>query len=280
MRAGISILLLGVTGVALLGCGPKKSAQPAAPVVGWHTEEGWKGSCYAPPDFSTMGAGDRRVKRTDAFTAVMSQWKGERGDGVSFDERLIADVETILLGYPEKMESVVAANHDQCMRAMKTGDTGTWASWLREQPEKLTKGECLRPLDVTMYDYLSLGGGWQFRAGVCEGDGVEITASEMDKYRVRDGGPWVNAVGEEGNQATGSDYPCTIEGCFVGTLIMRFRGDSGTEIIQPVGLRRVFRPPEHGTIEVMVNDLTPFDNVFQVNRGVQDRTAITYTPVD
>jgi hypothetical protein len=266
----------------ILACGAKKKPPAVvAPPLGWHQEEGWSGSCYFPPDFANMGNTDRRMIRQQALTEVMSQWRGERNDGVSVDHATVESVETVLLGLPEKIEQVAIKNLELCRAAMSGGDKAAWTSWVTNLPRKLMEGECRHPHDDTLYNYMDLGIGWQFAIDVCDEDIIEIVASEMDEYRVDDGGPWINASGDAAKSTSGlADYPCNLEGCLAGQLVLRFRGESGVTIIKPVGLRLVFEPPEHGAIDVTFNDPTPFNNEFRVVRGIQHRTGVTYTSLD
>lgn len=276
-----SIAIAGVAGLVLGGC-PKKgpSAEElaaAAPKVGWEKQEGWLSECWFPPDFESLGIADKRMERNNSLDAMMEQWRGDRGDGVEFDPVAIENVETVLLGRPEKIETVAAENLGFCQQAMAGRGMGGWEEWLVQLPRKLTEGECRRPLDDTMFWYLELENGWQFNQSICDDDVVTITASSNDYYKVSADGPWINADGDR-SQPTAGDYPCNVEGCFLGQLVMRFRGDSGVEIVKPVGVELRFDPPEHGSIEIMVNDKDLYDNEWKVERGVQHRTQITYAP--
>ena len=99
-------------------CGPKKEVAPAPPPVGWHAEEGWKGQCYFPPDFdeleSTGGISARKMARQKALEEQLTQWRGQRQDGVEFVSSLADDVETVLLGRPEQIEAVSRKNLELC----------------------------------------------------------------------------------------------------------------------------------------------------------------------
>lgn len=269
-----------ILALALVASCKKKAPEPVGPIVGWHTDEGAMGACYHPPDFSEMGMGDLRQARSEALSAMMTQWTGQRDDGISFDETVATGVETVLLGYPEKVDGVVLTNLQHCKTAMAGGGTSAWDAWLRSLPGKLTAGECLHPLDLALNWYVDIGMGWQGYADVCEGEPVEITASSMDYYRVDDKGPWINAAGDPDKPASGADYLCTLEGCLAGQLVLRFRGASGAEVITPIGLGTVFTPPEHGIIEFSINDTSYFNNVWKTERGVQHRTSVIYAPVD
>jgi len=279
-RIGMLAFGLGLSSL-MVGCGgKKKSPENAAPQVGWVQEEGWMGSCWVAPDFSGMGMGERRIARSETMDAIMGQWRGDRGDGVSFDERTITNVETQLLRFPDKIEKAAAGNLEQCRKAMAGGGTGAWSSWLETLPRQLLAGECTTPLDVVMYNYIELGTAWQFPAGVCEGDPIKITASRNDYFKISDDGPWINADGDPALPAAGGDYLCTTEGCFAGQLVLRWRGTDGAEIIRPLGTSLVFTPPGHGTIEIAINDTTLYDNEWKVERGVKHRTQITYEPAE
>lgn len=274
-----SMVAMGLVGAVAVACGPKKSAEPAAPLVGWHADEGDLGACYHPPDYDSLGRTDRRMMRIEALEAMMGQWAGERDDGVSFDETFITDIETILLRMPDKIEQLSVENLQHCKTAMSGKGMDDWKQWMQRLPRTLTAGECMRPLGDTMFYYYDLGLDWQFEASVCDDNVVRITASAIDEYKVDDDGPWINADGDPDKPATG-DYPCNIEGCQVGQLVMRFRGDSGVSFVRPVGTELVFDPPEHGVIEVRVNDTTPYNNEYRVKSGVQHRITVTYAPVD
>ena len=83
-----------------------------------------------------------------------------------FDEGVIDDVETVLLGRPEKIEAFVADNLTQCL----AGNAGAWSQWAKGLKSALTAGECNHPLDYTMFDYLDIGTGWQRPLKICKGD--------------------------------------------------------------------------------------------------------------
>lgn len=257
---------------------PKKDVEPPRPTVGWYQQAGWPAACYFPPAFGELGVGDRRMARDNARDALMEQWKGARGDFL-LDATLVENLETVMLGSPEKVEVAAIENYDECSKAWTSGDTTAWKAWAEALPSRLLKGVCRRPLDDTLFYYLDVGAGWQFAASVCDDDRVEISATSADYYRVDDKGPWVNAEGDTSKPATGSEYPCNTEGCYAGTLLLRFRGESGAVIIKPLGLHMIFDPPEHGTIDIAINDTTYFNNIFKTESNIQHRTGVTYEPV-
>ena len=267
MRLGIIL-----ASVFLVGC--MKAPVEVAPLVGWHTQEGWIGECYYPPNFDELGTGDRRQARQDTLEAMYKQWSSE---SMGFDADLVENAETVLLGEPNEIEAVSQTNLKNCMTAMSGGGTSGWTAWLRALPAKLTEGECKnRPLKYTLYDYLDIGGKWQIPAGVCEGDVIKISGSQSDFYKVTDKGDWINVTGVEGEHTTTTDYPCNIEGCLLGQLIMRFTDENGISVVLPVGAERIWTAPSHGEIQVMINDYEFFDNVYKVQSGITHHTSITY----
>jgi hypothetical protein len=266
--------------VAALGCGDKNVA-PAPPPVGWHQEEGWTAACYYPPDWGKMADTDRMMARGKALDGIMEQWSGKRADGVSFDENMLENVETVLLGRPEKIEAVVQENLNNCKQTMGAGaGTTGWEDWVRSLPGKLTAGECLSPLDYTMFDYLDIGTGWQRPLPICKGDRVRISGTVADKYRISDKGPWITVEGDTGAPATGGSLPCNIEGCLMGQLVARFVSEDGIESVFPVGSEKVFTAPAHGELSYRINDDTFFDNTWFKSGSIIDHTAIEISPVE
>lgn len=259
----------------LSSCG-KKGPSSATPLVGWHGEEEWAGQCYHPPDFTVLGAGSKRIAWQDARNEVMSQWRGERNDGVKMRDKVIEDTETALFSKPERVEPVVAENLEKCMAAMKSGSNSEWEAWLTALPGVLTEGECrYRPMDYTLFDYLNIGAEWHIPVSLCKDNKILIKASSNDYYQIEDDGPFMNAEGDSSRPA-GGDLPCNTETCNVGQLVFKFVGDSGVETIGPVGVEKYFTAPEHGKLYVRINDTTFFDNKWKVQGTIEHHTSITY----
>lgn len=257
---------------------PKKGAAPPPPPVGWQTQEGWSGSCYFPPAWGSLSQTDLKTERQKAMDAMVEQWSGKREDGVSFDEEMVIEVETVLLGRPDRVEAVSLKNLEQCKTAMAGGGTDAWQSWVGSLKATLTEGECKQPLDYTMFDYLDIGTGWQRPLYICAGETVRISGSPKDKFRIVENGPWLNVAGDPAQSAVGTNLPCNTEGCFAGQLILKFKADTGWEKIYPVGQELVFEAPEHGEISYRINDETFFDNSWFKNKGLVDHTAIEVSP--
>ncbi len=255
----------------------KKGAEPEVELVGWQPVEG--GACYAPPRWDELVTGPRRVVRAKATATIVGQWRGEREDGVKMDDRLVMDVETILLGDPKDVEAIAGENLAWCRKHF-AGQGQGWEAWIRTLPERLTAGECRGSLlPQEMHDYLNLAAGWHMKMDFCKGERVRIDVSTKDFYRVDEGGPWINADGDPDKEATG-DYPCTT-GCKVGQVIVRFRNyDGSIELIEPVGTGTVFTMPDHGSIWIRVNDNTPADNVWKVEGGMQHHAGVSYMGAD
>ncbi|MEC7949433.1 MAG: hypothetical protein VX265_17830 [Myxococcota bacterium] len=274
--------LLAASFVATMGCGPKNTA-PVKPPTGWHQEEGWTLSCYFPPDWGALPELERRAMRATALDDMISQWNGSKEDGIAFKADRLEEVEIVLLGRPEKIEEIVTANLKQCETvATGSGEAAAWESWLTALPGKLTEGECLQPLDYTMFDYLDIGSGWQRPLSICEGDKVRVSGTLKDKYRAEDGGPWINVEGDPDRPTVGdTSLPCNLEGCNYGMLVLRFTSEEGVETILPVtGGSIVFTAPSHGTIDYRINDEKYFDNIWFKNGGIIDHTAIEISPAN
>ena len=259
----------------------KKAPEANKKIVGWHVENAETGfACYYPPDFGSMTEGQRIAARAATLDEMKSQWLGKRGDGISFDESRADDVETVLLGSPEKIEKVASDNLARCLEVAKAsatpggGDASAWQSWFTNLPSTLTAGECVAHFDVQMFDYLEIGSGWQRDVSLCAGDKVVISASANDMYRITENGPWINAAGDSAQPTTSSDWPCNKEGCLAGMFIVRFTTQAGVETIYPAGLEMSFEAPENGTLSYRINDETFFDNKYRQKGSLIDKTAI------
>jgi len=258
----------------------KKKKDKGPPPTGWQTQEGWAGSCYYPPDFAAMGAGDRRMAWQTTQNEIMGQWRGQKGDGVTFKEKAVTNLETTLWAKPERIDQVSKDNLEQCVSAMKKGDFGAWESWVAGQTAQLTVGECpYAPLDYTLFDYLSIHDDWQIPAQVCKDDHIKMKGSSMDYFQMEKGGPWINVDGDPARPASKPDLPCNVEGCFIGQLVMRFTGDDGVKTVIPVGTGADFFVPSHGKIEVMINVTEFEENVWKVESGLEHHSSIEYAPV-
>ncbi len=243
--------------------------------TGWVDSDDGAPACYFQPKWDALNEIDRRMKRSEAMDEVLNQWRGQRDDGVSFGEDLIDDVETTLLGRPEKIEAFVAANTEQCL----ANNMGAWQTWAKGLKTSLTAGECNHPLDYTMFDYLDIGTGWQRPLKICKGDRIEISGSSKDQYRLSDVSPWITVLGDPDQPTSGSEWPCNLEGCFAGMLIMRFVGKgSGMESVVPVGVRAAFTAPEDGVISYRINETSFYDNTWHKSGSVIDSVSIEVSP--
>ena len=268
-------IVASIAVLMFLSACPKKNTNTV--IVGWHSEEEWTGQCFYPKDFATLGRGDLFEAREQTMAAMMGQWRGERGDGIQFDEEKIVELETTMLGKMSLVEVIAADNLKKCIAHFSGADTSGWQNWFWGINETLTAGDCKSPpLNYTLFDYLDVGKGWQIPAPVCAGDRVLVKGSTIDYYRVSDDGPWINVAGDLENRAMSDEYPCTLEGCYVGSLILRFTDEVGNETIYPVGEQTVFEAPVHGKIEVRINDATFYDNVFKKEGSMIHHTSIEY----
>ncbi len=272
------LVWLSATLLSITAC---KKPPAAAPKLGWVKVEGMSHECYYPPAWDTLGPGDRKIARADALEEMMTQWTGKRADGVEFDEQMITDVETSLLGQPIMVEEMSGKNTQYCESFMTAGgSTSAWSSWLSGLPAKFNEGQCYNPLVDTYYNYLDLARGWQNKVAVCKGDKVAVKGTEIDYYQYFKGSPWVNAAGDPAKSASGSELPCNIEGCLYGQLIVHFVGESGAVVVKPAGLGVVITAPESGYIEVMINDDDLTDNKYKIESGMEHHTGIEYKPAN
>lgn len=260
----------------LSGC-PKKA--PQAPLEGWNQQEGWTGQCFHPKAFAMLGRGELYDARQKTMESMMSQWRGEREDGISFKSDNVTDLETTMLGNMDLVETIATQNLKQCVDHFSgAASRDAWENWFNGINGTLTAGDCRSaPMTYALFDYLDIGQTWQIPCDVCEGDVVRIKGSSIDFYKTSDSGPWINVAGDvEGTDSLPDDIPCNLEGCFNGTLIMRFTDYSGTENIYPVGVETEFRVPSHGKIEVQINDTSYYDNKFKQEGSMIHHTSIEY----
>ena len=260
----------------------KKGKDKGPPPTGWvQKQETWAGSCYFPPDWESMGVGDRKLARSSTMDELMAQWTGQRDDGVSFPEKHTTNIETVMFAKSERVELIATENLEKCRMFMNGKiSLSDWEAWLIATPGKLTVGECpYAPLDYTLFDYLDIFNGWQIPANVCKDDHIKVHGTENDYFKYKKDSEWIN-VGGDTNAPTATGFECNVEGCFEGQLIMKFTGDSGITKIIPVGIETTFLVPEHGEIKVMINDNDLSDNVWKVDSGLEHHTGIEYSPVE
>ncbi len=265
--------------IFLFACGPKDTT-PAGPIVGWHREEGWTMDCYHPPNFDNLNELDRRVAREMAMDEVIKQWRGQREDGIHFEETVVEDVETTLLGRPEKVEVISRENLTKCKSvATASMKKEAWYTWISGLKSSLTAGECNSGVADTIFDYLDIEMSWTRNFKICTGDRIVISGTANDKYKIEPNGPWINVAGDPNRPAVGTDLPCATDECYAGQLLMRFTAEAGGwEEIIPVGERHVFVASQHGFISYTINDNTYYDNEWYQSGGLVDHTAIEISP--
>ncbi len=282
----LSIVLIPLI-VLPLAQAKKRAAEPAAPPVGWYAQPagkktpGWLGECYFPPVWGELELVDRRMARQEALQALKSQWLGQRSELVSFEPHVVEEVEMTLLGLPAKIEEVATRNAGFCQAVMARGaSTGAWEMWLSGLSTQLVAGQCRKPLDYQLVQYLRLDVGWQEEIPMCAEDRARIKAATNDRYRIEPGGPWINADGDLDQPVTDASLPCNREGCFRGQLVGLFVTVSGIEMVFPIGTSAEFEAPEHGTLSFAVNDDSYSDNVWYTEGPITDHTAVTVMPAD
>lgn len=255
-----------------------KDKGPAGPIVGWHRESGWTADCWYPPDFSVMSEGAKRMSWQETRDAIVGQWRGERNDGVVLNDKHVESLETVILSKADRIETVAKGNLEQCKTAVSGAGNGAWEAWLVTTAGQLTEGECpYAPMDYTLFNYLSVTSEWQVSTPVCRGDKIIVHGTEGDYFQLTAGGPWLNVAGDPSQPAV-AGLPCNIEGCLRGQLVMRFTSDSHVTQVIPIGISTEFLVPEHGRIEVMINDDTLDDNKFKIEKGLEHHTGIEIKP--
>jgi hypothetical protein len=265
-----------ITLLFLAACGPKNTA-PEAPLVGWHQEEGWAHSCYFPPDFGSLQELQKREAREKSMDQMILQWRGSRSDGISFDADRVEEVETALLGRPEKIDNTSRENLTHC-KSVATGVAAreSWGDWVKTLPGILTAGECQSSiLGNDIFDYLEIEGSWDREFTVCMGDRIRLRASSGDRYKIEENGPWINVDGDPDRPGAGTDLPCNRDGCFAGQLLMKFTSEDDYEEIMPVGTELIYTAPSKGTISYAINDNTFYDNSWYKSGGVVEHTEIS-----
>lgn len=282
MRQTLAVPLAVLLGAAVVDAPafakkPKDGGASGPTAPGWYRASGWTADCYNPPDFGSMPEGPRRMAWNEARDAIVGQWRGERNDGVKFDDQVVTDLETVMMAKADRVTAVVQENWEQCKAAMSGGGTAAWGGWIPKIAARLTEGECpYPPLDYTAFNYLNINSSWQNQLYVCKGDKVVIHATDADYYQLQPGGAWINAAGDPNEKATGS-LPCTTE-CMRGELLLRYTSDSHEQLVLPIGLAAEFLVPNHGRIEVMINDDTLSDNKYKVENRIEHHTGIEVKP--
>ena len=266
--------------VLFVACAPKK-VTAEKPKIGWVQEEASSVACYYPPIFDSLGTLERKEAQSAAFDAVLSQWRGERNDGVSIKEELVEGVETVLLGDMSKVEITVKDNLSYCKQyAASASSLSQWQSWASGLPSKLTEGECNYHFRDTVLDYVEVDTEWMPASPlrICKGDKIRISAAPKDRYRIDEGGPWITVQGDLEKSTAGSEsHPCKAEGCFAGQLVLRFKSEMIEEVI-PVGVEATYTAPADGVISYGINDDTFYNNKWYMSNGLIEHASITVEP--
>ena len=159
-------------------------------------------------------------------------------------------------------------------------DAEAWGYWLDGLPAQLRVGECRKPMDYTLVQYLRLDVGWQEEIPMCAGDRVDIQASVNDQYRTSPEGPWINADGDPERPVTDPVLPCNYEGCFHGQLVGLFVAEGGVSTVFHIGTTTSFEAPSTGSLSFGINDDSWDDNQWSSQGVVTDHTAVTVSPSD
>jgi len=264
-----------------LACGPKKTVEEA-PKVGWHQEETWTLACFHPPQYDAMLEMERRDSWQGSMEAMDSQWRGERGDGISVGEDILDQIDYQFSAYPQKVEEVSQQNLEKC-RQVATGQLSKddWQAWIKGLPTQLTAGECRTHFLDTVMDTLSITTEFENSFPICEGDRIRISGSIQDQYRISDDTEWITIAGNQNSSSLGKEnLPCNTEGCFDGMLILQFTDLDNRVTVYPVGGELEFKAPRDGYISYGINDDTYYDNQWYQRGGLIDHASVTVAPVE
>ncbi|MBM76009.1 MAG: hypothetical protein CMK59_11465 [Proteobacteria bacterium] len=261
--------------ILFISCGPKENI-PTAPPVGWHQEEGWKHSCYHPPDYASLSDSVRMEARETSLTEMLSQWRGDKADGISFNAETIEEIEITLLGLPKRIEQTSQENLIECKQSAQ--NSGSWSSWVNALPSKLNADQCYSSRD-TIFDYLNIEQSWERSFPVCPGDKITVAGEAGHRYKITEDGPWINVAGDLDKSTQGNrDFPCHLEGCFAGMLIIKYVHENGVEEIIPIGQSKKVSIPIKGSISYSINDDAFYDNEWYSSDGLIDHTPIRLIP--
>ncbi len=292
----LALLSLGLTAApafaAKKGKKGKKKAEEAPPPTG----ELFVGDmpCYAPPDFSTLNEGNRRMQRQAGFQAINKLVTGVAvgKDGAPLTKYKLEDddyefFERAFLGRPQLLDDWLAENYAKCQAVgNKKLKQAEYFSYLRQIGRQLESNECYRPLDYEWHDFLDIGQGWQRRVHICKGDQilVEGTNAENGQFTIADTGKMENntfitvegdpTTPEAGEAGLVAEYP-------LGALVMRFQAeDDSYEKYFKVGFQTAFEAPDHGFLSFAINDTTYYDNKFRDVKGAIDYLGVDIYPAE
>ena len=123
-----------------------------------------------------------------------------------------------------------------------------WHAWIKGLPTQLTAGECRTHfLDTVMDTDFSIVSNFD-NLFLSAKDKLRIFGSTSDQFRISPDGEWISIAGDQNNSSLGKEnYPCNIEGCFDGMLILRFTDKDDRVTIHPVGAEfQLAKHPEMG----------------------------------
>ena len=266
----LSLAGIGLAAVALSACpknGSSTTEEPVAP-VGWQDNGDW--SCYAPPP--ELADGDRLTRsrlRQEVLDEYMNQFNGQVDEGFTLDERRAERFQLAFLTHPDKLDAWATELYSQCQSA---NSMAAYQEYLGGVNRAVMAGECVNPFIFEVHHIFDLGGGWQNRYHVCDGNRIRIEATRDTAYKVSDDSAEVDVMGHQGERA-GDRGPCPE--CAWGSLLVRFEPEGGGDpIIEELGYERDWTAPGHGWISFAVNDNVAYDNAFRERNGVIDYVAI------
>jgi len=264
----------------------KKKGAEEPPPVGEVAVGDW--TCYGPPNFAAMNNSARREARAAALNYLTELVNGQSRPGFVMEGDPLLLFETAFLGRPQLLDTWLAVNFSKCneVAAGKVSEAD-YVKWLGSEARELEAGECYKPLNYELHDYIDIQTNWQVRLHMCKGDAIliETTGEENGQFTIEDTGKpkknnYITAAGdperpEAGEAGLVSDMPA-------GALIMRFEAEdeSMTRYVL-VGQNVTFKADQHGYISFSINDTTLFNNKFRNVGGAKDYLSLDiYPPVN
>lgn len=280
----VLLVILSVAVASPSFAAKKKSKEPPPPPVGEVKVGDW--SCWAPTDFASLTESQRRIERQKGYDFAWKLISGDQRPGFKVEDTQDLDYfETAFLGRPTLLDTWLPDNYKRCEAVGKGEATPeSYLEWLSRIGRELEKGQCSRPFDYEVHQFLDVQTEWQARFHVCKGDKFALisTGTDMSQWQLVDApkGQTPKFVGAAGDPATPAAGDLGVVGeAPWGALIMRFEYEDGSTTKYIVaGLAMDWEAPDHGFISFAINDNTYFDNKFREVKGVKDYLAITLTP--
>ena len=241
-------------------------------------------TCYAPPDFTTMGRSEAQSTRLTAYDQAKRRWAGEVEPAFKLSDRQLSELEAVYLNRPEDLGPMLAIDLTLCQQwANGNLDLDTYGTELVAQSRAVGKGRCEPTAFTLISNHLLVDKSWQVEIPLCKDQRVVVSLSnarysitysdQVPTEQVR----WISADGDP--DSTNLDgAPCQSQGCKPGMVVGRFVPQVGDPIIFPVGKSLTYTAPAHGDLSFRINDDSFYDNRFFQEKQVFDFLVIEVRP--